>query len=155
MPQPDTLTYRGALNTSRTHNAKTFTDRVRSKPGKTWWYLRTLWSGSPKHTPHISFALFNRWICHYPLNGIQLSGEKERALPWLWGNSQIRPIHTQLWQHPGSSLTRSGSLTQSWPISSLIGLLEVTIALRTFSPGLRWPNSLHHWAYTIEPKWRL
>lgn len=102
--------------------------------------------GVPSTLLILALLFFNRWICHYPLNGIQLSGEKERALPWLWCNSQIRPIHTQLWQHPGSSLTPSGSLTQSWPISSLIGLLEVTIALRTFSPGLRWPNSLHHWA---------
>lgn len=103
----------GALNASRTQRQRhsvTISGQPQEKPDDIWIHSDL---GGPG-TLHTSALLsLNGWACHWPLNGIWLSGEKERALPWHWWKSRIRPTHTHLCQHPGSPLAPVAALPRA------------------------------------------
>lgn len=77
----------------RQRHSVTTSGQWQAKPNDIWIHSDL---GGPG-TLHMSALLsFNGWVCHWPLNGVWLSGEKERALSWHWWKSQIRLTHTQL-----------------------------------------------------------
>lgn len=114
VPSPTPSPYRGALNThglKRQRHSVTTSGQWQAKPNDIWIHSDL---GGPGTLHTAALFSFNGWICHWPLSGIWLSGEKERALPWHWSKSQIRPTH-----HPAVTASWIPMYTQWGPYPEL------------------------------------